>query len=153
MEEDAIASTTAASMTSSTATVTPSSPQARGGTGLQRVPSSPLIASDSVSEVNASVEAIRPNNHNEAEDAFATSGSRGLTGAGGQQQRLMLSSFYRHPSRRERSLSSITSPYTLRGPHNHQRQTCQSRFFFRNYLENFQKYKIKSISYFKMIQS
>ena len=127
MEEDAIASTTAASMTSSTVTVTPSSELS--GTGLPRVPSSPLIASDSVSEVNASVEAIRPNNHNEAEDAFATSGSRGLTGAGGQQQRLMLSSFYRHPSRRERSLSSITSPYTLRGPHNHQRQTCQSRFF------------------------
>ena len=126
MEEDAIASTTAASMTSRTVTVTPS-PESGIVGGLQRVPSSPVIASESVSEVNASVEAIRPNNHNEAEDAFATSGSRGL--ASGQQQRLMLSSFYRHPSRRERSLSSITSPYTLRGPHNHQRQTCQSRFF------------------------
>ena len=96
---------------------------AASNTGIPRVPSSPLLASE-VTASEAS-EAKATNNHNEAEDAFATSGSRV---GGQQQQRLMMmsSSYYRHPSRRERSLSSITSPYTLqRGQHNHQRQTCQ----------------------------
>lgn len=114
------ASTTTTSTSTSTVVVT--------STGLPRVPSSPLIASGvpAASEASEAAEVVASkatNNHNEAEDAFATSGSR----VGGQQQRLMMSSsYYRHPSRRERSLSSITSPYTLqRGQHNHQRQTCQ----------------------------
>ena len=110
--EDPTSTTTVASTSTPSTVVT--------STGLPRVPSSPLIASQAASEAS---EANATNNHNEAEDAFATSGSR----VGGQQQRLMMSSsYYRHPSRRERSLSSITSPYTLqRGQHNHQRQTCQ----------------------------
>ena len=114
--EDPTSTTTVASTSSTASTVVTS-------TGLPRVPSSPLIASEVPASASEASEAATTNNHNEAEDAFATSGSR----VGGQQQRLMMSSsYYRHPSRRERSLSSITSPYTLqRGQHNHQRQTCQ----------------------------